>query len=118
MFVKSPANGGVFLAGQLVAQEMINLLTKIGVISNHRHSTNVQIASGTKISKRLKSLGVRSDTHRTKLMSYLSRNVSVLLDKAENALCEAPRLRFVRGRRFYDTVGGYDKIYTMKGAAL
>ena len=50
-FVKSPADGGVFLAGQLVAQEMINVLTKIGVVSNHRHSTNIQIATGTKTSK-------------------------------------------------------------------
>ena len=80
-FVKSPADDEVFLVGQLVAQEMINVLTKIGVISNHRHLTNVQIASGTKTSKRLKTLGVRSDTHRTELMPYLSQNLSVLLDK-------------------------------------
>ena len=40
------------------------------------------------------------------------------LDKAENVPCEALRLRFGRGRRFYDTVGGHEKIYTMEGAAL
>ena len=88
-FVKSPADDEVFLVGQLVAQEMINVLTKIGVVSNHRHSTNIQIATGTKTSKRLETLGINSAMHRVEIISYLSQNLVVSLDKVENGLCEA-----------------------------
>ena len=54
----NPDDGGVYLAGPLIAQEMVNVLTRIGVITNLHHATNVILSRGSKTFERLKKMRV------------------------------------------------------------
>ena len=110
-FAKSPQDGGVSMAGPLIAQEIIHVLTKIGVIRNRTHAENVIVAKGTRTSKRLTGLGIRTEQDRIVLLKYLSCELGCSPHAAENGLCEALRWRY-GSRRFFDTVGKNQKIYT------
>lgn len=114
-FAKNPNEGGVYLAGMLTSQEVINILTKLNIITNRVHASNVLIAVGTKTCKRLAQLGVKSKEDRESLMSHLADSLDLPLDKVENAVCEALRRHF-SNRRFYDTVGS--QVYTLSGEDL
>ena len=62
-FSDKPEKGELFLAGMLVAQEMINALTKIG------------IATGTKTCDRLKLLGIKTVDEQNELVTYHSKKI-------------------------------------------
>ena len=111
-FSEKPEKGGLFLAGMLAAQEMINVLTKIGIITNKIHSNNVLIATGTKTCERLKLLGVKTVNEQEKLVTYLSAKFGISSDTIENGLCKCMRDRNSK-RKFYDTVSKTQMIYTM-----
>ena len=50
----SPADeGGMHMVGELLAHEIINVLTKIGIICNCAHFRNPSVSKGTKTEKRL-----------------------------------------------------------------
>jgi len=118
-FTPSAAKGGLFLAGHLLSQELINVLTKVEAIMNDYHAHNVQVAKGTKTSERLAKLGIRTETQQTNLMTYLSQTLNHPRDKLENALCEGLRFQYSRGQnRFYDSVNGEHLIYTREDGLL
>ena len=102
----------MFLVGMLTAQEIINVLTKLGIIMNIRYSENVVVALGTKTSKRLCSLGINTRDKRNELMDYLSVKMNSMEGgSAENALCKARHNKY-SNRKLYAMVGGNDSIYT------
>lgn len=112
-FSASVSDGGLFLAGPLVSQEIIHVLTKIGIITNDVHASNVQVARGTNTCKRLAKLGIKTEEERTNMMSYLSLHLNLSHGIIENALCESLRMRYARnGGSFYDSVRGDYYIYT------
>jgi hypothetical protein len=111
-FCAKPVKGGLFLVGMLKAQEMIHVLTKIGLITNHTHMNTVLVAKGTKTSKRLETMGIKKDDT-DELFAYLAERTNLSREQLENALCEGLRHHFSPNRRFYDTVARWQKIYTM-----
>ena len=115
MFTSSPEKGGVLFAGMLLAQEMINVLTKVGIITNHIHLRNATVAKGTCTSKRLVKYGIRTDNDREHLMCYLTKNLKLDREKVENGLCEALRSK---GRKVFDTVGHDSQLYQIEDGVL
>lgn len=116
-FTQSPDEGGMFLVGELTAQEIINVLTKLSIISNQRHAHNVLLATGTNTCKRLGKLGIKSESARSDLVDFLCSRLQLQKDKAENATCESLRMKYCK-REFWDTVGGEHNIYTMNDGSL
>ena len=111
----STENGGMFLVGVLTAQEMINVLTKVGIITNTVHADNAKVGIGTKTHERLHSMGIRSDVQKEALMNYLMNDLQLSRVMVENAICESLRMRFnTPGRRFFDTIDTNSYIYTME----
>ena len=110
-FTKSPSQGGVFLAGDLMATEMIHVLSKLNIITNQIHMRNASVCRGTRTFQRLKLLGIRTDAERETMMTYLVTELNLQRDVVENGLCEALRWRY-SNRRFYETIVDGQLIYT------
>lgn len=110
-FTKSPSLGGVFLAGDLMATEMIHVLSKLNIITNHIHMRNASVCRGTRTFQRLKLLGIRTDAERETMMTYLVTELNLQRGVVENGLCEALHWRY-SNRRFYETIVDGQHIYT------
>jgi hypothetical protein len=115
---RTPDKGGMTLVGMLTAQEIINMLTKLGIIHNQHHMNNVLIAKGTKTDKRLSSMGITTVEEKSQLVAYLSRKMRLSESKVEYALCEAMRFKFSQRRNFHDTIARHQYIYTMDDGKL
>jgi len=114
-----PSKGGMFLVGELMAQELINVLTKLEFITNRHHMNHVSVAKGTKTDKRLRSIGIRTDEQRSDLTLRLMAELDLPSDKVENALCETLRWVFGKGRcPYHDTVLVGGLIYALEGGRL
>ena len=59
-FAKSPEQGGVAMTGELIAQEMVQVLAAVGIITNQELIGSATVAGGTKTSIRLASMGIDS----------------------------------------------------------
>lgn len=114
-----PSKGGLHLVGDLIAQELINVLTKLGFITDERHMKHVLVASGTKTDKRLKAIGIRTAEHRQNLTNYLWVELGLAPKEAENALCESMRWMYGKGKsRYWDSILEGGLLYTMDDGKL
>ena len=117
-WTKGPKDGGVYMAGPLIAQEMICIYTMIDLIRNKIHMMNVFVASSTKTCRRLaEKFGIKSEYERKELIQYLSYHLNLTSNKVENGLCEALRWKYgANNRAFYDTIGR--NIYSVESGSL
>ena len=113
VMIRSPSAGGLFLVGPLMSQELINVLTKVGIITNQVHAEHVVVSVGTRTNSRLASLGISTEQQRNDLIDYLTTELQMTRAQVENAVCEALRMRFAPGRTAWDTIGGDHLIYTL-----
>ena len=111
-FAKPVSMGGLYLTGELMATEIIHVLTKIGIIQNRVHIRNVSICKGTNTYSRLALLGIKSDEDIYQLMTYLCTDYDLSSDVVENSTCEALRWYHSTRQQFHETIGGWQKIYT------
>ena len=116
MMSRSPDRGGVVMVGPLIAQEILHVLSCVGIITNPIHADNAIVSRGTKTSKRLTTMGITLSDH-DGLMAHISAHLKISPAVAENALCECLRWRFGT-KRFYDTIAGDQSIYTMRNGRL
>lgn len=82
---------GVYLAGMLTSQELINVITKLGIITNGVHASNVVISKGTKKCERLRLMRLRIKTKEDwdGLMTHLVYSLDLGAEIIENGLYEA-----------------------------
>lgn len=108
--VRGAFNNGVHKAGPLIATELINVLTKIGLITNTSHIKNVSFCEKNNTTNRLGTLGINSDGL-DDLMTYLCREFGLPSAVMENCVCEMLRWRYTSGQ-FQEAIGGWQHIYT------
>ena len=71
-FAKIPEQGGVAMTGKLIAQEMIQVLAAVGIITNQELIGSATVAGGTKTLIRLASMGIDSPEMCKRLVAHLS----------------------------------------------
>lgn len=114
--------GGLRNVRQLTAYDLVNVSTKIGLITNLRHCRNITVAKCTETAKRLAKYGVRTDAHRRELVMMISRELHIEdLQVVENILCET--LRWLCGNENLkmlgvDTIGINQPLYQFIGERL
>jgi len=96
--------GGMHGVGNLIGQEILNVLTKVGIIHNLHHAKNGEICRGTETCRRLENLDIKTDANRKEMIHYLSFNLGIDRDKIENVTCESLRLEFGSNHNSYDTI--------------
>ena len=111
--VQSLSAGGLFLVGPLMAQELINVLTKVGIITNQVHAEHVVVSVGTRTNSRLASLGISTEQQRSDLIGYLGTELQMNRAQIGNAVCEALWMQFSPGHTVWDTIGGEYLIYAL-----
>ena len=102
--------GGIHGVGQFYAQVILNVATKIGLLSNLSHIYNVTIATSTATYKRLKQLGVRSKGHAAEIIPYLCDRLGESPQKCENLVCELLRRKYGRDNTKDYFVRGHELI--------
>ena len=90
----SAKNGGVHGVGQFYAQVLINVATKIGLLKNKVHVQQITISESTATYKRLRNMGIRSKSHASELIPYLSGRLRLSPHKCENMVCEMLRRKY------------------------
>ena len=111
-------SGGLHGVGDLIGQEMLNILTKVGIIHNLCHSRNGSICRGTETCRRLEKLGIKSDANRKEMIDYLSLNIGIDKDKVENITCESLRLEFGSNQNCYDLIFRAQYFFEIEGGLL
>ena len=102
--------GGVHGVGPFYAQVIVNVATKIGLITNRIHVEQVSISTSTTTFKRLRQMGVKTTSHASELVPFLVHRTGEPAQKCENMICEMLRRKFgtdrtkdyfVRGHKLY-----------------
>jgi len=89
----SVKNGGIHGVGPFYAHILINLATKLGLISNHIHIDHVSVSPSTTTFKRLKyTFGVNTTAHAAEIIPFLVYRTKKSAMECENRLCEVLRL--------------------------
>ena len=88
---KSPESGGLLFGGGLINQEILNVLTKLNVITNHDRITDAEICEGTETAKYLASIGAKTKDQRNACLNAVTERLSVASYQAENIICKSFR---------------------------
>ena len=89
---KTVREGGLHYVGPFYAQMLINLATKLGLITNQVHIENVMVAPSTNTFKRLKDLyNVKTTAHAAEIIPFLVNRTGRKAVWCENRLCEVLR---------------------------
>ena len=100
---------------QLTAYDLVNVGTKIGLITNTQHCKNVYVAKDTETARHLADFGITTDAHRREVMITLSEELQIEdFQIIENIICET--LRWISGDEGdkllgVDTVGINQPLY-------
>ena len=101
---------GLRNVSDITAHNIVNIATKISVITNTDHIRRVTIARKTETAKRLARIGIRTDAHLREVVHILSRELAIEdYQIVENLICET--LRWMEG-------GGTDRFTGVDTVAL
>lgn len=90
---KKPDKGGIFGVGHFHAQQLIDVATKVGLITWTHHVENVCVSGSTNTAKVLKTVYHIKEDDMMGLSVYLAASLSRTPSEVENMLCEAIRWR-------------------------
>ena len=83
---------GLHNVKDLTAHDLINVSTKVGIVTNTNHIRNITIARNTETARRLKRLGITTDAHLREVVFILSRELEIDdYQIIENLICETLR---------------------------
>ena len=106
----------------LTAHDIVNVATKVGIITNKSHIRNITIARNTETARRLSKFGVVSDAHLREIVYMLSLELEINDHQiVENMICETLRLLEGGGTNKYvgvDTIGVDQPLYQFKNNTL
>ena len=87
----SPSKGGLYGVGPFHAQQIVNIATKLGLITVTRHCERPTVAPSTATYRRLRLLGVENRRHAAEIIPFLSNELLESAGVVENKLCEVLR---------------------------
>lgn len=105
---------GLRNVSDLTAHDIVNVATKVGVVTNTRHIQKITIARNTETAKRLKRFGICSDAHLREVVYMLSSELGIEdYQIVENLICETLRLHEGGGTKYLgvDTVAVDQPLY-------
>ena len=88
---KSPEFGGILFGGGLINQEILNVLTRLNIITNHDRITDAQICEGTETAKYLTSIGAKTKDQRNACLNAVGERLGVAPYHAEHIICKSFR---------------------------
>ena len=99
----------------LTAHDIVNVATKVGIITNQSHIRNITVARNTETARRLRNFGVESDAHLREIVYMLALELDIDDNQiVENMICETLRLYEGGGSNKYvgvDTIGVDQPLY-------
>jgi len=108
--------GGVYGVAPFYAQVLINLVTKLGLIRDHRHVAHITVSPSTATYKQLKSVyGVRSAAHAAEIVPFLVNKTGMLPVTCENRLCKVLHVDFGVKDDVQDVFFKGDVLYKLEG---
>jgi len=123
---KVVSDGGVYGVGPFHAQQLIDVATKVGLITDLSHVENVCISGTTETAKRLRDDYGVTDKEIMGLSLYIGKELGRSPSEVENMLCEALRSKyndlhvtrdvFARGHSLYQVREGYVVSVTCRGS--
>ena len=73
----------------LTAHDIVNVATKVGIITNQSHIRNITVARNTETARRLGKFGVESDAHLREIVYMLALELDIDDNQiVENMICE------------------------------
>ena len=90
--VKRGRMRGLHNVKDLTAHDIMNVCTKVGIVTNREHIKNITIARNTETARRLKKYGISTDAHLREVVIILSRKLGIDdYQIVENMICETLR---------------------------